>query len=400
MSINWSSAAEKAIQTGLNQIPEVGGILSALVGIFWPQGGEDVWDEIRAKVDAEIKNAITDAVYAHVKTKLGSVANRDGLIGVMLNYNRAVQEGQEAEIQSKWAAADDIFVNDAAVFEQEGYETGLLAMFAQMANMHLLLRRDGVLKGFILESDLASRTELYSTYANKWLAKAVTSDPDFNVSNKVARFFQLNVGNFVNLWPYFDPVKYPSPVKNIPSPKEIFYTVTESVPGNIPAKNYTPPGTKEGLVTEVNVAWLQDNYDSYNFVIGTQLNYESGSQAYSGILVNHQPPTNGEHSPVFPDSMFFYIANVPVAADDPITSVSGGYNQGAAVYSVQFGFQKGDKSGVIPWAQTQDYLVNYTIQPPEGYVLSSIWVPAAIGYYNGARDMVFGFKTYPSGIGA
>ena len=60
--IDWDSLAKAVITTGLGEIPYVGSIVSALADILWPSG-DDVWKEIKDKVEALIKEKISELVY-------------------------------------------------------------------------------------------------------------------------------------------------------------------------------------------------------------------------------------------------------------------------------------------------------------------------------------------------
>src|ERR1051325_9369372 len=84
-SINWNTAALKAITFGLNQIPVVGGILSTIVGIFWPSSGPDVCVEIEQNVKNLIDQSISLDDYKQAQDALGSASHNSGLVGVLNN---------------------------------------------------------------------------------------------------------------------------------------------------------------------------------------------------------------------------------------------------------------------------------------------------------------------------
>jgi len=72
--IDWDSLAKSVITTGLGEIPYVGSILSALADILWPSG-DDVWTEIKDKVEALIKEKISELVYKQVQNSLKGLKN-------------------------------------------------------------------------------------------------------------------------------------------------------------------------------------------------------------------------------------------------------------------------------------------------------------------------------------
>jgi hypothetical protein len=404
-SIDWNTAAEQAIATGLNEIPVVGGILSGLLEIFWPQSQADVWAEIKDKVEALIGQSISQEVYGRVEAQLGTAAENNGLVGVLSNFLGAISKtnpnGQNP--QETWTAANTTFIAAGSAFQQQGYEALLLPLFAQMANLHLTLLREGVQLGFCADSELTTQIGVYSTYASQQIENATSArrqqnPSSFNYQNQLARFMQISVGNFVALWPYFDPKQYPPPVTDLPVTAEIFYTITETVGSEYSSNNYAPLGALSGDLTTIRVYWLQDTYDNYNDVEGTQLDYTSGSQGYTGVLVNGAPPPNGGQDPN--NSYYtYYVYALSISPDNPIASVQGLYDTTGGTYCVDFVFADGSTSGQIPQqAGNSGYVTPFAITPPPGYRLSSIWVPAEWHFYNMAQDMVFGFRLKPSSL--
>lgn len=115
------------------------------------------------------------------------------------------------------------------MFEQTGCEILLLPLFAQMANLHITLLRDGVQQKFCNESVVQSRILSYTKWVNQWTATANANASSqharqFNPINQVVQFMQVKVSNFVQLWPYFDPVVYPQGVTNLPPSARRFFT--------------------------------------------------------------------------------------------------------------------------------------------------------------------------------
>jgi hypothetical protein len=407
MSFNWNNATEVTIATGLGEIPVVGSILAGLCKIFWPESQEDVWLEIKDKVEALIGQAISAQVYKAVQTQLGTVQQNDGLIGDVNLFLGAISKtnnnGQDPK--GTWISANGSFVTASPYFEEEGYAVLLLPLFAQMANLHLMLLRDGVTMGFCNDSEMAGsagRIALYCNWADSTLQqgltqRAKTTSESFNYQNEFARFMQLGLGNFRQLWPYFDPIAHPAPVTNLPVSKEIFYTVTEAIGPAFSSNNYTPPGAQSGDITGIGIYCLQDSYDNYNLVEGAQVTYSTGNAPYSGVLVGGAPPPNGGTNP---DNTYlsYHVHQVPVSPDNPIVSVQGTYDADGGLYCIGFGFKDGSSTPQIPAQASQSYPQGFTITPPPGYYLSSIWSPTASSWYNAVRDMVFGFRLNPSSI--
>jgi hypothetical protein len=206
---------------------------------------------------------------------------------------------------------------------------------------------------------------------------------------------QVSVMNFRETWPYFDPTKFPPPVK-VSFTNETYFTITGSL-GN-KGGDYDLPSIPATPITNIDIYWLQDLCDDYNFVQGAQVGYGDTGQPYTGILINNAPPpTNQPCDPNNDDSCYFKNSTA-VSSDSPIVAVQGVYDTGGGTYCVNFIYQNGSSTGEIPSQNQQDYPTPYNIAPPGGYFLSSVWVPAGDGFYNSASDMVFGFRYAPPNL--
>ena len=136
--IDWDNLAKTVITTGLG---EIGSILSSLADILWPSG-DDVWNEIKDKVEALIKEKISELVYKQVQNSLKGLKNN------IDDYVSAAKTGEPPSILSqKWIATNALFLHDLPSFQSKDYELLLLPLFAQFANLHLTLLRDGVFHG-------------------------------------------------------------------------------------------------------------------------------------------------------------------------------------------------------------------------------------------------------------
>lgn len=400
-SVDWNNVALQAITAGLDEIPVVGGILSHLLEAFWPESGQDVWGEIKDQVQALINQSISSDVYSRVQAQLGTAAQDSGMVGVLNNYLGSItptnNNGQDPK--DTWTAANATFIGAEGVFQQSGSEVMLLPLFAQFANMHLSLLRDGVQRNWCNISELQQRITTYVNWAQQWIASGHSSrasaNKGFNYVNEFDRQYQLGVGNFCEVWPYFDLSKYQPPVKNIVFTNEVYYSITETMGSEYPGGNYTLAAPPTTPITNVGVYWLEDTYDNYNLVLGTQVTYSSGAQGYTGVLINNGiPPIN---TPFNPNNDYFgyFVNQVSVTAGNPIVSVQGAYEATGGTYCTEFTFQNGGSTGLIPSQADQDYPHNYKITPPSGYFLSSIWVPEKWSWYQAAADMVFGFQLNP-----
>jgi delta endotoxin, N-terminal domain len=226
-SFNWNSAAEVTITTALAQIPVMGSILSALLRIFWPPSGEEIWAEIKQQVEQLINQAIDQVVYEQVQNSLKGLNNN------MTDYVTTLPTNDHGTISATWITTDGDFDQQLPNLQTTGYQVLLLPLFAQFANLHLTLLRDSVLFGSqwewnaaylaLVPQKLTRNIATYTTYAQgvyqqgyQNVVSSTKSDnhncQPFRSVNAYVGQMTLSVLDFVQLWPYFDPTTYPKPV--------------------------------------------------------------------------------------------------------------------------------------------------------------------------------------------
>lgn len=241
--IDWNDAAKTALTTGLGMIPEAGEILSALVDIFWPSSGTDVWGQIKDQVEALIDQKIADSVYQQVSEDLLGLNNAMTLyLNEVKSYNESLQTNPNADptsVREQWVSTRTVFVNNLPHFQSNGYQLLLLPLFAQFGNLYLSLMRDGVAFGQSWgrsaadhQQDIADLNKdmltfyqyTYDTYntakinlANKTKVNNNLCEP-FRTVNTYDRQMILTVMDFANNWAYFDVTQYPQGV-----PAEILF---------------------------------------------------------------------------------------------------------------------------------------------------------------------------------
>lgn len=138
---DWSNTAMNVIASALGMVPEVGSLLSGLVYILWPSDQEDVWDEIKGQVQHLIDQDLTELVKNLEYQTLQGLKNDIG------DYQDAIATQDPSNISANWRSANQNFGLAIPQFQVAGYEAALLPYFAQAANLHLALVRDGVLHG-------------------------------------------------------------------------------------------------------------------------------------------------------------------------------------------------------------------------------------------------------------
>ncbi|KAA0760661.1 hypothetical protein DT250_24520 [Bacillus sp. AR2-1] len=180
---------------GLSPWKIAGGILSAISKILWRTiSNQKQWEEMIDAVEILIKKELNEQMYDEAITQL------EGLQAVVDRYIKALDDlhanptnqALQKEVLMRWNAADTAFI--AAMPQFSPGTTGgdsqilLLAVYAQAANLHLLLLRDAVQFGeqwgmdpATIETnhdELLDRLNDYTDYCvntyNKGLEKAKT----------------------------------------------------------------------------------------------------------------------------------------------------------------------------------------------------------------------------------
>jgi len=128
----------------IGEIPEAGGLFALIVEELWPDPEkEDVWAEMKEKVEKLVNEKLSDLVYGNIKASLTGLGRNSA------EYAQALRDdpGNIDLITEKFNVAKGDFNQQEPHFRVEGYEVLLLPLFAQMANMHLSLIRDGCIHG-------------------------------------------------------------------------------------------------------------------------------------------------------------------------------------------------------------------------------------------------------------
>ena len=84
MEIDWNETGKTGVITALKEVPEVGAVLGLVVGQLWPTSSNDVWDQIRAKVQELIDQSLSTALVSRINEQL------KGLKDLLLQYRRDV----------------------------------------------------------------------------------------------------------------------------------------------------------------------------------------------------------------------------------------------------------------------------------------------------------------------
>ncbi|MDY7965680.1 insecticidal delta-endotoxin Cry8Ea1 family protein, partial [Bacillus thuringiensis] len=199
------------------------GILGVLFGQFWPSDNRQVWETLLRSVEELIDREIRDVERRRLLSQF------DGLKSVMSNYNGALSDWNanptnqdlKREVTSRFDNADDAFANRMPEFRISGFEVESLAIYAQAANLHLLLLRDAVVNGSAWGFNTATIERLYAklvclsgAYADHCTTfyrqglQELRNRGNWNNFNNYRRNMTINVLDTITLFSNYDPRMY------------------------------------------------------------------------------------------------------------------------------------------------------------------------------------------------
>nr|UOF75556.1 cry1B-like protein [Bacillus thuringiensis] len=225
------------VQTGINIAGRILGVLgvpfagqlasfySFLVGELWPRG-RDQWEIFLEHVEQLINQQITE------NARNTALARLQGLGDSFRAYQQSLEDWLEnrddartrSVLYIQYIALELDFLNAMPLFAIRNQEVPLLMVYAQAANLHLLLLRDASLFGseFGLTSQeiqryyerQVERTRDYSDYCVEWYNTGLNSLRGTNAAswvryNQFRRDLTLGVLDLVALFPSYDTRTYP-----------------------------------------------------------------------------------------------------------------------------------------------------------------------------------------------
>lgn len=213
----------------LGNIPYIGGFLSMLLGLLWPNSQVDVWDEILKKLEKLIDEKIEDAIYSLIKSKL------PGLEEAMMLYLQTVKTGDKLVISEQFIASNTVITVASSVFKNPDYEWILLPLFGIFSHIHISLLREGVIHGRdwgwndavyneyvdLTTATIAQYTHYLHAVADRQEVKLKSNAPTSpgqhmtditNYWNKFGTLKTFYVSDIAEILKYMDPIIYPNPV--------------------------------------------------------------------------------------------------------------------------------------------------------------------------------------------
>nr|AGM16383.1 cry protein [Bacillus thuringiensis] len=213
-------------------VPLVGPIVSlysTLIDVLWP-GGKSQWEIFMEQVEALINQKIAE--YARAK----ALAELEGLGNNYQLYLTALEEWQEnpsstrvlRDVRNRFEILDSLFTQYMPSFRVTGYEVPLLSVYAQAANLHLLLLKDASIFGeewgfsttainnyYNRQMSLIAQ---YSDHCVQWYRTGLDRLKGSNAKqwveyNRFRREMTLSVLDIMTLFPMYDMRTYPMETK-------------------------------------------------------------------------------------------------------------------------------------------------------------------------------------------
>lgn len=285
------------VTNGLNKVPIVGEILSTLLEILWPESQQDVWSQVKEQVEEVIDQKISAAALSDLEKDL------EGLQNTIILYVNETKYGNATTQLSLWLSVRTTFAQALPHFKltkpTEINDAILtLPMFAQFANMHLSILRDGVIAGKKwgvpdadvgqYTSDLKNAIHTYSTYvqdtAEAGYANLKGSTPQdgnqcepFKTLNAYERKITLTALDYTVSWPYYDVTEYPNG-GDTKLTRQIYSDVVGTCFGNSTPQELSTmhPNPKLSVPTQFPTQITVWGNETNETIVATQVTYPAG----------------------------------------------------------------------------------------------------------------------------
>lgn len=390
-SLDYNDSLRLLISKSLGKIPEVGTLLSAITSLLWPKSKEDIWADIKKKVEALIDEKLDKELYNRVQESLKGIKSNLDYFLDFLN-----QPSEELMAEKLWVELHTEFNDQQYHFQSHGHKILLLPLFVQFANLQLAVLRDGVIHG---ESwgwsqytqdknaeELQDKITEYETYVEdnvKWKIDKIKKHTDrnkhntepFYAANKYERNVTFNILDFKNMWKYFDTKKYPKPV-DIVLDREIYTNPHGTADDSGLVKKPSPP-TKP--IKEV-IVWGWDRIDA------VEVYYPEGGGPHGKTSTGRMGDQDGgsdkkPHGGKFPLDSKRYITCIEEKT-------------GTIVDALRFHFNDGKKTNWMGGGDSNapDTKGHHHQYSYPHHMVSSIKINGISNYYGSADLIFFGFK--------
>lgn len=181
VSIDPLAVSGTILQFAASEIPVVGGVMSTLLGIFWPQDKTDVWQSIAARVKSLVDDEIDSEVQAILQNKT------DEMKGKIDTYSGQLAKGEYDLALNTFNALITYFdaIEDNFKIDGHNFSQSFTPVFTAAINLKIAFYVDSyVAKDAMgLSSDqINDICTMLSSTVNK--AKSYLSDLEENVLNR------------------------------------------------------------------------------------------------------------------------------------------------------------------------------------------------------------------------
>ncbi|MES1053839.1 hypothetical protein FOA24_33820 [Bacillus thuringiensis] len=287
------------------------GILNVIIPFLWPEDetpgtpqAQITWDKLMSTVEG-----LTDERILASK-RSDATARLQGIQGLTRDYTQAINdlktdpnnELKKDRVRDAFDDVEDYLKVSMPFFRAQGFEAQMLAMYAQAANMHLLLLRDVVQHGTSwgfqqYEVDryysntnsqgnpgmlqlLTQYTEHCVSWYNTGLANRRATN-NWDTFNNFRKDMTLMVLDIISLWPTYDPNFYAVPTKS-----QLTRTLYTPVLGRTSGKSLS--NIEDSVVASPSLfTWLRSLH-LYSHIINAQFGYSR----FCGVRPNYQYTLN------------------------------------------------------------------------------------------------------------
>nr|WP_269724308.1 insecticidal delta-endotoxin Cry8Ea1 family protein [Bacillus thuringiensis] len=228
------------VGAALGTIPYAGDILALLVEIFWPEDGQENYSDLINALMEQVELLIDEKISEQVRNDALATLTSSGI--ALQSYLSALEDwkihpnnARSAQlVRERFTTAEAQVRSNIAYVSRARYEILLLPIYAQVANIHLLLLRQVELYGKDLgysQSDIdlfyneqQKFLAQYTNYCTNWyntglntiwnnVENLVNSAQYWDQFNDFRRELTLTVLDIVSTFPTYDARLYPPSVK-------------------------------------------------------------------------------------------------------------------------------------------------------------------------------------------
>lgn len=211
---------------GLGIVADAINITMSLVNTLWKEQN-NTWDALLRHLEDLMNQKISDLVLSNANVELTALKRILNEYAASLeNWKNNPNDPIALEhIKSQFAITHNFFVERMAMFAHPGYEVLLLSVYAQAANLHLLLLRDASIYGnqwglarsnsnYYYERQLYYTNE-YTNHCMNWYHNGLnrlrgTTGAHWLNFNRFRTEMTLTVLDIIALFPTYDYRKYPA----------------------------------------------------------------------------------------------------------------------------------------------------------------------------------------------